>query len=98
MRPPRLCGAPLDITSYRRGVGVTPQHLDDQTRLEQQTHALKSLNVVPGDELEVPDVELSKWGDPISKERQAQLKELANEQREWLAQPRAERGLSPYMA
>jgi uncharacterized protein YjbI with pentapeptide repeats len=37
-----------------------------------------------------------RWGDPISEERQAELRALADRQREWAAQPEATRGDSHF--
>ncbi len=37
-----------------------------------------------------------KWGDPISEQRQAELKWLAERQREWVGQPEATRGDSVF--
>jgi uncharacterized protein YjbI with pentapeptide repeats len=42
-----------------------------------------------------PEAVGTRWGDPISEERQAELKALADKQREWAAKSEAERGESP---
>ncbi|HEX9414863.1 MAG TPA: pentapeptide repeat-containing protein, partial [Ktedonobacterales bacterium] len=38
----------------------------------------------------------TRWDDAISEERQAKLQELADRQLEWVAQPKATRGESPF--
>ncbi|HEV7126740.1 MAG TPA: hypothetical protein VGN32_04775 [Ktedonobacterales bacterium] len=43
-----------------------------------------------------PEAVGTRWGDPISDERQAELRALADQQREWAARPEAERGDSAF--
>src|SRR5262249_15838649 len=43
-----------------------------------------------------PEAVGKRWGDPISEERQAELKVLAEKQRDWAAKSEAERGISQF--